>query len=133
MLQVTNIEKNKAAVSRFAFLYEFKFHIKFTDRTVFISAYKNHVIKVQDDEVITHADCCTNNLALDEIMLAEDNDFTTMKLLINQLIESNFNKKKFQFKLYLLSNKPKLETCKYVFVLKDFASRKLQEIRDSIP
>ena len=130
---MTNINKNQTAIGRFAFLYEFKFHIKFTDRTVFISAYKHHIIKVQDNEIITHADCRTNNFVLDDLVLTEDNDFTSMRLLVNQLIEQNFNKKKFQCKLYLLSNKQKLETCKYVFVLKDFASRKLQEIRDNVP
>jgi len=125
------IRKNRAEVGRFAFLYEFKFHIKFTDRTIFISAYKNHVMKITDEEVVTHADCQTNTFLLEDLLLAEANDFTTMKFLVDSLIDEKFNKKKIEFSFYLLSNKPKLETCKYVFVLKDFASRKLQEVRDA--
>ena len=124
------ISKNRAEVGRFAFLYEFKFHIKFVDRTIFISSYKNHVMKITDEEIITHSDCRTNTFLLEDLLLVEATDFTTMKILVDELITEKFNKKKMQFSFFLLSDKPKLETCKYVFVLKDFASRKLQELRD---
>lgn len=131
MSQVTNdiLKKNKAQIGRFAFLYEFRFHIKFSDYNTYISVYKNHVMKVEEEQVITHTDCQTNTYQLDDIVLVEDNDFTTMKHLVHALIDQKFNKKKFQFRIYMLSNKPKLETCKYVFIFKDFAVRRLQALR----
>ena len=120
--------ENRAKVDCFALAYEVKFVISPNERNTYISVHKNHIIKVEDNELITHADCQTRRYDLKEISLVVDNDFTGMKALVNKLIDENFGKK-IKFSIYMLSNKNKLDTFKYVFVYKEFANRKLEQLR----
>lgn len=130
MTHTTDGMNNRVKVDCFAFVYEVKFVIRPAERNTFISVYKNHIIKIEDNEMITHSDCQTKRYSLNEISLVVDNDFVNMKELVNGLIDKNFNNKKMQFNVCMLSNRPKLDTFKYVFVFKEFVTRKLKKLRD---
>ena len=123
------VKQNQVRVDGSAFMYEFKFVIRFEERNTYVSVHKNHIIKAENNEITAHADCQTRRYDLGEIATVSDNDFVRMKELVNQNIDAKFSKKKLQFSIFMLSNKPKLDTCKYVFVFKEFATRKLEEIR----
>ena len=122
-------EINGQKIERFACMYEFRFIVRFDERNTFISVYKNHIIKTEEDSIVTHMDCQTRHYDINEIDLVLDNDFTGMKELVGKSIDKHFNKKKMKFSIYMLSNKTKLDTFKYVFVFKEFATRKLDAIR----
>lgn len=127
MPRINEIDSQK--IERFAFMYEFRFIVRFDERNTFVSVYKNHIIKIDEDNVITHMDCQTRHYDINDIDLVLDNDFPGMKELVEQNIDKNFNKKRMKFSIYMLSNKAKLDTFKYVFVYKEFATRKLDAIR----
>jgi len=123
------VNQNRVKVDCFAFLYEFRFAVRFDDRNTYISVYKNHVIKVDKGIIVTHVECQTRHYDLNDIKIVSDNDFTGMKELVSQCVDKKFNKKKMSFNIYMASNKAKLDTFKYVFVFKEFVARKLDEIR----
>ena len=126
---MTHTTDGRVEVDCSAFVYEFKFVITPNERNTYISVHKNHIIKVEDNVMITHADYQTRRYDLKKTSLVADNDFTCMKELVNSSIDKNCNKKKIKFSIYMLSNKPKLDTFKYVFVFKEFAIRKIEELK----